>query len=119
MLAFLTAGVALGSLLWPDHPGWLEIAIDVLVAGVILLVGERIKRGSRAAAVGLFTVFVVWKLVLWVAGATPLRHGALVTVVVIFCLAQGVWGTYSLATVRRERAADPGAESPTSRQAAV
>ena len=108
-LAALTAAPVLFAFLNRGGPPWAEGAAQLLVGGLVLVAAERVRRGGRWAAVALLAYFVLEKVGRAVAGTEPLWSGALVTAILVFCLAQGVWGTFALARVRREAAEIPPA----------
>ena len=108
-LAALTAAPVLFAFLDRGGPPWTAVAAQLLVAGLVLAAAERVRRGDRWAAVALLVYFVLEKVGRAVAGTEPLWNGALVAAILAFCLAQGVWGTFALARVRRDAAAVPPA----------
>jgi TctA family transporter len=105
VLAVVLAVPALAALIWPGQAAGADIVFLLTAAAVALVASERLRRGSRTAAVVLLAGFVTLKLLLWLTGYAPLLRAWLLSAVLIFCLAQGVWGTVILARVRRERAA--------------
>jgi hypothetical protein len=98
---------------------WLAAtSILAAMAAGIFFATERMRRGSRLAACILLGLFGGAKLLSWLAGGQPLWSGALWTVLIFSALANGVWGTFALAAVRRDAAhvppapPRPGAERP-------
>jgi len=100
---------------------WLAptVILAILAAG-ILFATERMRRGGRVSACILLGLFVSAKLLSWLAGGQPLWSGALWTVLIFCALANGVWGTFALAAVKRDAVhvppapPRPGAERPPS-----
>ena len=89
-------------LLRRGSPDWGSAIILLLFAGGLLYASERLRAGSRAAAIVLLVLFVLTKLVDWLVGGAPLYAGALWTIIILGALGNGVWGTFALAKVRRE-----------------
>ena len=89
---------------------WLAaVSILAAMAAGILFATERMRRGGRLAACILLGLFVGAKLLSWLAGGQPLWSGALWTVLIFCALANGVWGTFALAAVKRDAAHVPPA----------
>jgi hypothetical protein len=90
-------------------PDWASTVVLLLFAAGLLYATERMRRGSRAAAVVLLVLFVATKLADWLLAHAPLYSGALWTIIILGALVNGVWGTFALARVRREAALVPPA----------
>ena len=88
-----------------------EGGLTVAAALVLLALSEWLKRGSRIAALLLLLSFIALKVALWWVGAAKLWEGAIVSAVIIFGLAQGLWGASMLASVRRDRAAKEASQA--------
>lgn len=94
--------------------GQLSVTLIVfvgLVCASVYLAAERVKRGSRSAAIFLLTLFLADKAWIWYQGDGPWYQGALLSLIVIFCLVQGVWGTFLLAAERRKQRNATGVDS--------
>ncbi len=107
VFAVLFAATAVFPLLRLDAPNWgAALTLSIIAAG-ILVASELLRRGSRAAAIILFLAFVGAKLGAWLLAGEPIYQGALWTVVIAAALANGVWGAFALAEVRRKAAQIP------------
>ena len=102
LFAVLFAVLAIAPLLQRGQPNWVGALVLAVIAGAILFATERMRRGGRVAACILLALFVGAKLLSWLAGGAPLWSGALWTVLIFCALANGVWGTFALAAVRRD-----------------
>lgn len=92
-------------------PDWISAIVLLLFAAGLLYATERMRRGSRAAAIVLLGLFIATKLADWLIGGAPVYAGALWTLIILGALVNGVWGTIALARVRREAALVPPAPS--------
>ena len=90
-------------------PDWVSMIILLIIAGGLLFATERMRKGSRAAAISVLGVVILTKLVDWLVAGSPVYAGALWMVIILGALANGVWGTFILARVRREAALVPPA----------
>lgn len=92
----------IGPVLQRGKPWLAASVILAAMAAGILFATERMRRGSRAAACILLGLFVSAKLNSWLAAGAPLWSGALWAVLIFCALANGVWGTFALAAVKRD-----------------
>lgn len=118
LYAIFFAAMTIFPMLRRGGPDWASIAVLLLIAAAVLFSTERMRRGDRAAACALLGVFVLAKLAAWLLNGEPLWHGLVWTLIIVGALANGVWGTFELAAVRRA-AADVPPAPPRSRQPAV
>jgi len=94
--------------LWRGSANTATILVSLVLALLVLVGSFRIARGSRWAAVAVLALFALDKLMVVVAvGARGVWDGVAVTLIVGFTLTQGVWGSYALAGVARDRANVP------------
>jgi hypothetical protein len=109
LYAAIFAVLSIVPLFQADQRNWIAVVILVILAIIILGLTELLRRGSRIAASLLLGAFVLAKLSAWLLGGEPLWHGALWTVIIAGALINGVWGTFALASVRRDAATIPPA----------
>ena len=109
LFAVLYGVLTIFPLLRRDGPDWASAAVLVVIAAGLLIATERMRHGSRAAACVLLSLFLAAKLGAWALGGEPLWRGALWSVIILGALANGVWGTFALAAVRRDAALVPPA----------
>ena len=119
LFAVFFAVVSVVPLLQRAAPNWVGAVILALIAIWILVASELLRRGSRVAALLLLLAFLSAKLANWLVAGDPIYSGLLGTVVVIGALANGVWGAFELAAVRREAALIPPAPPRDARRSAV
>ena len=111
LFALFVGVTVLFPLLRQEGPDWLTAAVVLCLALGLLGGAELVRRGSRVAAVLLVVLYLGLKAV-DVASGTPVWHGALVSLIVLGALLNGVWGTASLATVQRDALTVPPAPTP-------
>jgi hypothetical protein len=102
LFAIIFAVGYIGPVLQRGKPWLAASVILAAMAAGILFAPERMRRGSRAAACIVLGLFVSAKLNSWLAAGEPLWSGALWAVLIFCALANGVWGTFALAAVRRD-----------------
>ena len=90
-------------------PDWLSATVLLIIGAGLLFTTERLRHGSRAAAIVLLSLVVITKLADWLLLGAPLYAGALWTIIIIGAMVNGVWGTVALARVRAEAALVPPA----------
>lgn len=88
---------------WESAASWLVLAVAICIAT------EQMKKGSRGAASFLIALFVVAKTSAWLLTGQPLWSGAFWTIILAGGLLNGVWGTFTLASARRDAAHVPPA----------
>ena len=101
LYAILFTVLTIVPLLRRGGPDWASAAVLIVIAGAVLFSTERMRRGDRAAACVLLGLFVLAKLAGWLLNGEPLWNGLVWTVIIFGALANGVWGTFELAAVRR------------------
>jgi hypothetical protein len=90
-------------------PNWASAIVMVIIAAGLLFATERMRTGSRAAAIVVLCIAILTKLADWRLSGAPLYAGAVWTLILIGALVNGVWGTLILARVRRDAALVPPA----------
>lgn len=119
LFAVLFAALSVLPLLRRDAPNWLGALILALIAAWILVASELLRRGSRLAAILLFLAFVAAKLGSWLVAGEPIYQGAVWSLIIAGALANGVWGAFELAAVRRDAALIPPVPPRESRRSAT
>jgi hypothetical protein len=109
LFAVLFAVISVLPLLRRDAPDWVGGIIVAVIAVAILVASQMLSRGNRIAAIVLVTAFAGAKLASWLVAKEPIYQGALWTVIIAGALANGVWGAFELAAVRRDAALIPPA----------
>jgi hypothetical protein len=102
-----------------EGANWIGAVILALIAVWILVASELLRRGSLIASILLFASFVAAKLAAWLVAGEPIYAGALWTIIIAGALANGVWGAFELARVRRDAALIPPAPPRQSKDPAV
>ena len=108
VLAVVLAASGVLALVRHGGPAWGDVLVGIGCAIVALVLAQRIRHGSRPAAIALLVGYPAIKGLMALAGE-PWYQGLLVTVAIIFGLSQGIWGATSLAAVQREAALVPPA----------
>jgi hypothetical protein len=119
LFAVYFAVMSILPLLQQTAPNWTGAIILALIAIWLLVASELLRRGSRIAAVLLLVAFLAAKLATWLLGGSPIYSGALWSLIIAGALANGVWGAFELAAVRRQAALIPPAPPRESRRPAV
>ena len=88
---------------------WGPALYFVVLAASILVATEQMKRGSRLAALVLFALFAAAKVSAWRMQGQSLWSGLVWTVLIAGGLANGLWGTFALASVERDALTVPPA----------
>ena len=88
---------------------WGAALFFVILAAGILVATEQMKRGSRLAACLLFALFAATKISAWLMQGQPLWGGLLWTIIIAGGLANGIWGTFALASAHRDALSVPPA----------
>jgi hypothetical protein len=115
----LFVALSIAPLLSRGGPDWISTIVLLVFAAGLLFSTERMRKGSRAAAVAVLAIVALTKLADWLLFGAPWYAGALWTVIIVGALVNGVWGTMILAEVRRDAAsippapARPGMSQPT------
>lgn len=109
LFAALFAVVSVFPIFYAGVAQWTSAAKLFGIALAVLAAAEWLRRGSRTAAVVLFSAVIGAKLLSWRVAREPLSYGAVWTIILIAALANGVWGAFALAAVRREAATLPPA----------
>ena len=91
---------------------WLPAVLTLVICAAVYFAAQRVQRGSRAAAIFLLALFILDRVVTWSIGRARWYEGGLLFLVILFCFAQGVWGTFVLAREQRRRQ-DAGKITPT------
>ena len=107
LYAALFAVVSVFPIVYSGERQWKSAGILFVLSLILLALSEWLRRGSRVAALLLVSALVAAKLVSWLYAHEPLSRGAVWTVIVLAALANGVWGTFSLAAAEREAATIP------------
>lgn len=108
MYAVLLTAPAFAGVLWRGSATISTIIASIVLALLVLAGSFGIARGSRWAAVAVLGLFALDKLlVIFAYGARGVWDGVVVSLILAFTLAQGVWGSYALAGVERDRANVP------------
>jgi membrane-bound ClpP family serine protease len=81
---------------------WPSAIILLVTAGAVLLAAERMRQGSRAAALALLGLFVGAKVTAWFISGQPIWTGALWSLILGGAMVNGIWGAFVLARVRAE-----------------
>lgn len=94
--------VSIFPIVYSGSPQWRSAAILLALALAVLALSEGLRRGSRIAALLLFSGVIAAKLRSWLYAHEPLTYGAIWTIILLTALANGVWGTFELAAARRD-----------------
>ena len=111
--AVVALSAVFGSLMSKNRDAVLGGAIILLLSGIVFATSWRVSRGSRSAAVGLLTLYLVAKLSSWKFAGESLWAGALWSVLLIGAFCNGIWGTFELAAIVRESEALAAASQDT------
>lgn len=90
-------------------PDWITASIIVMLAAALVYAAQRMSGGSQVASRLLLVLFVLIKISDWMLTDQPIYAGLLWNVIVFCALCNGVWGTYNLASVRRDALTVPPA----------
>jgi hypothetical protein len=92
-----------------EQQRWGDALYFIVLSASILVATEQMKRGSRLAACVLFTLFAAAKISAWLMQGQPLSSGLVWTVLIAGGLANGIWGTFALASVNHDALSVPPA----------
>lgn len=109
LYTLMFAVLSIVPLLRRGGPDWGSMVVLLVFAGGLLFSTERMRKGSRAAAIVVLAMVILTKLADWLIAGTPWYAGALWTAIIIGALVNGVWGTMILARVRRDATLVPPA----------
>lgn len=88
---------------------WMYALASLVFAAAILYATQRMKGGSRGAACFLIALFAAGKIRTWMLTGQPLWTDAFWTILLLGGLANGAWGTFALASARKDALSVPPA----------
>jgi hypothetical protein len=109
LFALIVGALSIFPLLQADHRNWLAVAVLLLLALAVLGLSEMLRRGNLLAAGLLLGAFLLAKLSAWLLAGEPWWHGIFWTLLIAGALANGLWGSFAMAAIRREAATIPPA----------
>jgi hypothetical protein len=102
IFAVMIGVVTILPLVRQSGPDWITAAVFVLLTAGILFAAQKMSGGNRTAACIVLGLFIAVKLADWLFTDQPVWNGLLWTVVIFGGMCNGVWGTFSLAQVKRD-----------------
>lgn len=97
-------------------PDWITAGVFFVFAAGLVFAGQKMTKGSRAAACIVLVLFVVVKVTDWIFADQPIWNGLIWNVVIFGAMCTGVWGTFSLAQVKRDALLVPPAPEGTGKK---